>query len=73
MTLETETVQHYTHGALEQRIIEALRQAGKDPDRLDPDDLAPVDEFHSGGRAATEAFAPRLGLHAGMRVADIGS
>ena len=73
MTVETEVARHYTSGSLEQRILEALRQAGKDPERLGPDDLAPVDEFHHGGRAATTAFAPRLELKPGMRVLDIGS
>ena len=66
MSLETIVAQHYTSGILEQSIIAALRQAGKDPDRLDPDDLALVDEFHHGGRTATVAFAPRLGLRPGI-------
>jgi ubiquinone/menaquinone biosynthesis C-methylase UbiE len=73
MMVEAEIARHYTEGSLEQRIIVALKQAGKDPDRLDPDDLAPVDEFHHGGRAATTAFAPRLELKPGMRVLDMGS
>src|SRR6266404_7222526 len=73
MTIETDIAAHYAQGTLEQRILRALREAGKDPDRLDPDDLAPVDEFHHGGRAATAAFAPRLNLHAGMLLLDIGS
>ena len=73
MTLETDVAQHYGQGGLEQRIIVALREAGKDPVRLDPDDLAPVDEFHHGGRAPTATFTPRLELAPGMRVLDIGS
>ena len=73
MTLETDVAQHYGQAGLEQRIIVALRKAGKDPDRLDPDELAPLDEFHHGGRAATATFTPRLELRPGMRVLDIGS
>lgn len=73
MNVETDVADHYTEGTLEKRILVALRQAGKDPDRLDPDDLAPVDEFHHGGRAATAAFAPRLGLRSGMHLLEIGS
>jgi SAM-dependent methyltransferase len=73
MSVETDVVGHYTEGTLEQRIFTALRQAGKNPDRLDPDDLAPVDEFHHGGRAATAAFAPRLNLQPGMHLLEIGS
>jgi hypothetical protein len=44
---------HYSRGDLRGRIAEALRAAGKDPDRLSIDDLAPLDEFHLLGRAAT--------------------
>jgi ubiquinone/menaquinone biosynthesis C-methylase UbiE len=73
MSVEADVAGHYTEGTLEQRILAALRQAGKDPDRLDPDDLAPVDEFHHGGRAATAAFAPRLNLQPGMHLLEIGS
>ena len=73
MSVETDVAAHYTEGTLEQRILAALRQAGKDPDRLDPDDLAPVDEFHHGGRTATAAFAPRLNLQPGMHLLEIGS
>jgi hypothetical protein len=71
--VETEVAGHHTQGTLEQRILAALREAGKDLDRLDRDDLAPVDEFHHAGRTATAAFAPRLSLHPGMHLFDIGS
>jgi SAM-dependent methyltransferase len=73
MTAETQVASHYSLGAIEARIDEALRAAGKNPDHLGPDDLAPLDEFHQGGRVATEAFAPRLGLQHGMRLLDVGS
>jgi len=55
MGTEQTVAQHYTHGALESAVLGALRAAGKDPDRLAPGDLAPVDEFHIGGRQATVA------------------
>jgi SAM-dependent methyltransferase len=73
MSIEVDVTGHYTQGTLEPRILAVLRDAGKDPDRLDPDDLAPVNEFHHGGRAATLAFAPRLSLRPGMYLLDIGS
>ena len=73
MTIETDVAGHYTEGTLERRIFAALRQAGKDPDRLEPDDLAPLDEFHHGGRTATAAFAPRLDLRPGMQLLEIGA
>jgi ubiquinone/menaquinone biosynthesis C-methylase UbiE len=73
MNIETDVAGHYTDGTLEQRILAALREAGKDPDRIDADDLAPVDEFHHGGRAATAALVPKLNLKPGMYLLDIGS
>lgn len=36
MSVETGVAGHYTQGTLEQRILAALREAGKDLDRLDP-------------------------------------
>ena len=64
---------HYALGDLAQRILDALRRAGLDPDQLSPDDLAPVDEFHVRGREATEELATLVGLVAGQRVLDVGS
>jgi SAM-dependent methyltransferase len=73
MTLESDVAGHYAHGALAQAIRQALVSAGKDPDRLTPADLTPVDEFHIGGGEATVALFAQLGLQAGMRWLDIGS
>ena len=73
MNLESDVAGHYAHGALAQAIRQALVAAGKDPDRLTPADLAPVDEFHIGGGEATAALFAPLGLRAGMRWLDIGS
>jgi len=73
MGTEQTVAQHYTHGALEGAVLDALRAAGKDPDRLEPGDLAPVDEFHIGGRQATVDFADELRVTRGMHLLDIGS
>jgi len=72
LNLEQTVARHYSHGSLEQAILEALAAAGKDVNRLSPADLAPVDEFHVGGRPATVAFAEQLGVHSGMRLLDVG-
>ena len=69
---EEQVAQHYAHGALEAAILDALAKAGRDPGRLSPDDLAPVDEFHIGGRRATEEFAAALGFPPGDHLLDIG-
>ncbi|MBF8223650.1 class I SAM-dependent methyltransferase [Halomonas sp. 328] len=67
-----EVEQHYTHGQLEQCILRALERAGKDSENLSLDDLAPIDEFHIRGRAATRELAQAISLDRGMDVLDIG-
>lgn len=64
---------HYTTGSLLERIRQGLREAGVDPDRPGAADLKPVDEFHVGGVAATEALLDQVPLAPGMAVLDIGS
>ncbi|MBX9759936.1 MAG: methyltransferase domain-containing protein [Beijerinckiaceae bacterium] len=64
---------HYTHGSLERAIFEALAASGKDLSHLQPSDLAPIDEFHIGGRQATVDFADRLGFAPGQHLLDVGS
>lgn len=73
MQLETAVAEHYTHGSLETAILDALARSGKDTDKLAPADLAPVDEFHIGGRQATADFAAELGVEPGWHLLDIGS
>jgi len=72
MSIDQEVQRHYARGDLAGVILEALRAAGKDVDRLMIEDLAPVDEFHVRGRAATAELAHGLGLGPGMRVLDVG-
>ncbi len=64
--------EHYTHGGLEAALLERLAEAGKDPQRLTIEDLAPVDEFHVGGREATQELAEQMELSPGLRVLDVG-
>ena len=64
--------QHYGRGDLGAAILAALEAAGKDLERLSPDDLAPVDQFHLGGKQATLELVRLAGLQAGMEVLDVG-
>lgn len=73
MTIEHELIAHYRHGALEDALMKAIAAAGKDPDRLTADDLAPADEFHVGGRPATVEFGKALAPEAGTHLLDIGA
>jgi len=64
---------HYTRSDLGNLILGALEKAGKDINRLTPEDLAPVDEFHIRGRAATLELARAARLDSTKRVLDVGS
>ena len=63
---------HYTRRSLGDTILSALREAGKDLEHLTPDDLAPVDEFHSGQRNATVRLAQLAGVAGAQHVLDVG-
>jgi ubiquinone/menaquinone biosynthesis C-methylase UbiE len=63
---------HYKRRALGDVILAALKAAGKDIEHLTPDDLAPVDEFHSGGRNATVRLAQLAQINGSERVLDVG-
>ena len=77
MTMESgvnKTIQtHYARPDLGNVILDALERAGKDTNRLALEDLAPIDEFHIRGRAATLELARAAGLDAAKRVLDVGS
>jgi SAM-dependent methyltransferase len=62
---------HYGEGDLTGRILDALRAAGKDVGPT-PDDLAPLDQFHIGGKETTRQLAERAGLDSGQSVLDVG-
>src|SRR5204863_2420671 len=64
---------HYGQAGIAEAILAALAAAGKDVQRLTPADLAPIDEFHTRGRAATADLAKLLELTARHCVLDVGS
>lgn len=51
-TVEAEIVSHYGHGSLRSTLLDGLEAMGKGPETVSMDDLAAVDEFYMGGRAA---------------------
>ena len=72
MSLDDRIAGHYANGTLARTLSAALREAA--PDRpLTAEDLAPVDEFHIGGRTATAHFVEQLGIAVDSRVLDVGS
>ncbi len=72
MSTDRSVGEHHGRGDLAARILEALRAAGKDPDDLTVEDLAPVDQVHIRGREATLELAYRTGMTSGTRALDVG-
>ncbi len=64
---------HYGLSGVLDAILAGLRDEGKDLERLVPDDLASVDEFHIRGREATVELAALAQPTPGRRVLDVGS
>ncbi|WP_421281741.1 methyltransferase domain-containing protein [Aeromonas taiwanensis] len=77
MSRETEVNEaveaHYSRADLGELILAALASLGKPVERLTPEDLAPVDQFHIRGRTATLELARAVGLDEATRVLDVGS
>jgi SAM-dependent methyltransferase len=63
---------YWGRAGLGQAILDALASMGKNLDALTVDDLAPLDQFHGGGKASTERLANLAGLTPGTRVLDVG-
>src|ERR1700755_1212572 len=64
---------HYARSGLIEAIESGLVQMGKTKDTVGIDDLSAVDEFHIGGRKATEQLMAQLKMSAGDHVLDVGS
>lgn len=64
---------HYGEQDLRQRLSAALASAGLSGKPLSPQDLAPLDQFHSRGLASTIELARALNLKPDETVLDIGS
>jgi len=69
----TAVASHYARRNLIDRLLAALSAAGKDINRLTIDDLAPLDEFHSRRRRATEELARMLAPTPADHLVDVGS
>jgi len=63
---------HYLHGDLLNAIRTSLEKAGRTVESVTLADLAPVDEFHIGGRQATERFLSQLNFLEDDHVLDVG-
>ncbi len=63
---------HYTRGNLLDAIRAGVEKLGKTPDTVSVDDLGPVEEFHIGGRVASQEFLDQLSLTPDHHVLDVG-
>src|SRR5215471_6853707 len=64
---------HYRATGLTERLKKALTALGPDEQRLTPQQLATLDQFHTRGLAATVELAKLAGITAEMSVLDVGS
>jgi cyclopropane fatty-acyl-phospholipid synthase-like methyltransferase len=70
--IETTVQNHYGIGGILERIDSYLRNTGVDPERLNPEDLFPIDQLHGRGLAATTEHLEASGIRPGMHVLDLG-
>lgn len=66
-------VQHYSPGELLENVEQAIQALGKSTATVTIDDLAPMDEFHVGGREATQALLAPLNISSNHHLLDVGS
>jgi len=64
---------HYRATGLTERLKGALAALGTEDQRLPPQQLAALDQFHTRGLAATTELARLAGITADMSVLDVGS
>jgi SAM-dependent methyltransferase len=63
---------YWSRPHLAERLLEAVAALGLDLETATPDVLAPLDQFHGGGKAVTRTLARQAGVASGMHVLDVG-
>jgi len=72
MSYDKSVSDHYVHGNLLNVIEAALLANGKTIETVAIEDLAPVDEFHIGGRLATDSLLNQLNFSKQSNLLDVG-
>lgn len=72
MTTTDALTRHYTTANLLEAIHDGISRLGKTTASVGIDDLAPLDEFHVGGREASQALLDPLAFSGKDHVLDIG-
>ena len=70
--LHNSVTNHYTKTELYEKIINTLKENGKDINQLTIEDLAPVDQFHIRGLNGTKELAESGCINSQTKVLDIG-
>ncbi|MEV5834950.1 methyltransferase domain-containing protein [Nocardia sp. NPDC052112] len=70
---DTQILEQYATGTSRSNIEQALVAAGKELDRLEPADLALLEDFHTGGRIATYQLADLVAPAPTTEVLDAGT
>lgn len=70
--IEARVAGHYTSGTLQAVIEAGWAKLRAQSDAAPVDQLAGVDEFHIGGRSATEMVCKQMELGNGLKVLDVG-
>jgi len=63
---------YWSRPHLVEALLDAVATSGIDLRTATPDALAPLDQFHGGGKEATRTLARQAEVAAGMRVLDVG-
>lgn len=63
---------HYGISGILDSILDGLESSGKDKKSLKPEDLSPIDEFHTRGKESTIEIAQLAKLNPDHRVLDVG-
>ena len=73
MTDISATVQgHYTQGNLLERITAYLEKDGKDPNKIEIEDLYPFDQLHGRGIISTKEHVEFASIGSGMHLLELG-
>ena len=63
---------YWSRPLLVETLLDAVAAAGLNLRTATPEALAPLDQFHGGGKEATRALADQAEVRTGMRVLDVG-
>ena len=70
--MDSEIKNHYNSDNLTQNIKTALIKAGKDLSNLEPKDLSPIDQIHTGGARSSIELFKKLTISPDAQVLDAG-